>query len=134
MYIGGIEHAYQHLLYSRFIHKFLYDQKLVNFDEPFLKLLTPGILRSTSYKSKSTGLYLSPSSASSVSKDDLVIQMEKMSKSKLNGIKPWLIISQYGVDVLRLSILFAAPIDRVLDWQPQIPLSQVYIIIIIINI
>lgn len=125
IYIGGIEHAYQHLLYSRFIHKFLYDLKLLNFDEPFSKLLTPGILRSTSYRSKSTGMYLSPSSASSISKDDLIIEMEKMSKSKLNGIKPRLIISQYGVDVLRLSILFAAPIDRVLDWEPQIPLSQV---------
>lgn len=91
-YIGGIEHAILHLLYSRFFTKVLRDAGLVDFDEPFSKLLTQGM----------------------VIKDG-----SKMSKSKGNVVSPEEIISKYGADTARLFILFAAPVDRDLEWSDQ---------------
>lgn len=89
-YIGGIEHAILHLLYSRFFTKVLRDAGMVDFAEPFTNLLTQGM----------------------VLKDG-----GKMSKSKGNVISPEEIIGQYGADTARLFILFAAPVDRDLDWS-----------------
>jgi leucyl-tRNA synthetase len=91
-YIGGIEHAVLHLLYSRFFTKVLYDAGLVSFDEPFESLLTQGM----------------------VTKDGA-----KMSKSKGNVVSPEEIIAKYGADTARTFILFAAPPDRDLDWSDQ---------------
>ncbi|MFV9510981.1 leucine--tRNA ligase [Tepidibacillus sp. LV47] len=89
-YIGGIEHAVLHLLYSRFFTKVLYDAGLISFQEPFKSLLTQGM----------------------VIKDGA-----KMSKSKGNVVSPNEIIEKYGADTGRLFILFAAPPDRDLDWS-----------------
>ena len=91
-YIGGIEHAILHLLYSRFFTKVLHDAGLVDFDEPFNNLLTQGM----------------------VIKDG-----SKMSKSKGNVVSPEEIIAKYGADTARLFILFAAPVDRDLEWSDQ---------------
>ncbi|OGC06597.1 leucine--tRNA ligase [candidate division WOR-1 bacterium RIFCSPLOWO2_02_FULL_46_20] len=91
-YIGGIEHAILHLLYSRFFAKFLYDQKLVPTDEPFTNLLTQGM----------------------VIKDGA-----KMSKSKGNVVDPDEIIKKYGADTARLFILFAAPPKKELEWSDK---------------
>ena len=91
-YIGGIEHAILHLLYSRFFTKVLHDAGLVDFDEPFTNLLTQGM----------------------VLKDG-----SKMSKSKGNVVSPEEIIAKYGADTARLFILFAAPVDRDLEWSDQ---------------
>jgi len=91
-YIGGIEHAILHLLYSRFFTKFLYDLKLVPTDEPFTNLLTQGM----------------------VVKDGA-----KMSKSKGNVVDPDEIIKKYGADTARLFILFAAPPEKELDWSDK---------------
>ena len=91
-YIGGIEHAILHLLYSRFFTKVLHDAGLVDFDEPFSNLLTQGM----------------------VLKDG-----SKMSKSKGNVVSPEEIIGKYGADTARLFILFAAPVDRDLEWSDQ---------------
>ncbi len=91
-YIGGIEHAILHLLYSRFFTKVLHDAALVDFDEPFANLLTQGM----------------------VLKDG-----SKMSKSKGNVVSPEEIIGKYGADTARLFILFAAPVDRDLEWSDQ---------------
>ena len=91
-YIGGIEHAILHLLYSRFFTKVLKDAGLVDFDEPFTNLLTQGM----------------------VIKDGA-----KMSKSKGNVVSPEEIIGKYGADTARLFILFAAPVDRDLEWSDQ---------------
>ncbi|MGD9676769.1 MAG: leucine--tRNA ligase [Vulcanibacillus sp.] len=88
-YVGGVEHAVLHLLYSRFFTKVLYDAGLVSFEEPFKSLLTQGM----------------------VIKDGA-----KMSKSKGNVVSPNEIIEKYGADTGRLFILFAAPPDRDLDW------------------
>ena len=91
-YIGGIEHAILHLLYSRFFTKVLKDAGLVNFDEPFTNLLTQGM----------------------VIKDG-----SKMSKSKGNVVSPEEIIKKYGADTARVFILFAAPPERDLEWSDQ---------------
>ena len=91
-YIGGIEHAILHLLYSRFFTKVLRDEKLLDFDEPFQNLLTQGM----------------------VIKDGA-----KMSKSKGNVVSPEEIIQKYGADTARLFILFAAPVERDLEWSDQ---------------
>ena len=91
-YIGGIEHAILHLLYSRFFTKVLKDAGLVNVNEPFKNLLTQGM----------------------VIKDGA-----KMSKSKGNVVSPEEIISKYGADTARLFILFAAPPERDLEWNDQ---------------
>ena len=91
-YIGGIEHAILHLLYSRFFTKVLKDAGMVDFPEPFTNLLTQGM----------------------VLKDG-----SKMSKSKGNVVSPEEIIGKYGADTARLFILFAAPVDRDLDWSDQ---------------
>ncbi|PRX41194.1 leucyl-tRNA synthetase [Planifilum fimeticola] len=89
-YIGGIEHAVLHLLYSRFFTKVLYDAGLVHVDEPFTSLLTQGM----------------------VLRDGA-----KMSKSKGNTVSPLDIIERYGADTARLFILFAAPPERDLEWS-----------------
>ena len=91
-YIGGIEHAILHLLYSRFFTKVLKDAGLINFNEPFKNLLTQGM----------------------VIKDG-----SKMSKSKGNVVSPEEIIAKYGADTARLFILFAAPPERDLEWSEQ---------------
>ncbi|HIX84840.1 MAG TPA: leucine--tRNA ligase [Candidatus Megamonas gallistercoris] len=91
-YIGGIEHAILHLLYSRFFTKVLKDAGLVKFDEPFTNLLTQGM----------------------VIKDG-----SKMSKSKGNVVSPEEIIKKYGADTARIFILFAAPPERDLEWSDQ---------------
>ena len=91
-YIGGIEHAILHLLYSRFFTKVLKDAGLVDFNEPFKNLLTQGM----------------------VIKDG-----SKMSKSKGNVVSPEEIIAKYGADTARLFILFAAPVERDLEWSDQ---------------
>ncbi|MBB1488296.1 leucine--tRNA ligase [Oceanospirillum sediminis] len=89
-YIGGIEHAILHLLYSRFYHKLLRDEGLVNSDEPFQRLLTQGM----------------------VLKDG-----SKMSKSKGNTVDPQELIEKYGADTVRLFIMFAAPPEQSLEWS-----------------
>ena len=91
-YIGGIEHAVLHLLYSRFITKFLFDCGTVSVDEPFKNLLTQGMV---------------------------IKEGAKMSKSKGNVVSPEEIIEKYGADTARLFILFAAPPERDLDWNEQ---------------
>jgi leucyl-tRNA synthetase len=89
-YIGGIEHATMHLLYARFFHKLLRDEGLVNSDEPFIRLLTQGM----------------------VLKDG-----HKMSKSIGNTVDPSALIEQYGADTARLFTMFAAPPEQSLEWS-----------------
>jgi len=91
-YIGGVEHAILHLMYSRFINKFLHDLGLVSFKEPFARLFTQGM----------------------VVKDGA-----KMSKSKGNVVAPEYIIDKYGADTMRLYILFVGPPDKDAEWQDE---------------
>ncbi len=89
-YIGGIEHAILHLLYSRFFHKLLRDAGMVDSDEPFKRLLCQGM----------------------VNKDG-----SKMSKSKGNTVDPQEMIEQYGADTVRLFMMFTAPPEQTLEWN-----------------
>lgn len=124
MYVGGVEHAVLHLLYSRFWHKVLYDCGLVSTLEPFQTLRNQGLLTSRSYRLPS-GVYIAPEEA--VQKGDqyfqmgtnepLSSQMEKMSKSKLNGVTPDEMIEEVGADALRLYEMFMGPFDHEKVWN-----------------
>jgi len=124
-YIGGIEHAVMHLLYSRFFHKVLRDLGLVNTDEPFKRLLTQGMVLGPSYYSQAKGKYYTPNQVElkgekAFSKEDgeeLVVKVEKMSKSKNNGVDPMHIINEYGADTARLFSMFASPPEKELEWN-----------------
>jgi leucyl-tRNA synthetase len=134
-YIGGIEHAILHLLYSRFFHKLMRDNGLVDSDEPFTNLLTQGmVLAETFYREKdSGGQDWFPPNAVTVERDEKgritgaslladgqpVIPggVTKMSKSKNNGVDPQEMIDRYGADTLRLFSMFAAPPDQSMEWS-----------------
>ncbi|MCD6134715.1 MAG: leucine--tRNA ligase [Candidatus Omnitrophica bacterium] len=91
-YIGGVEHAILHLMYSRFINKFLYDLKMVSFSEPFYSLFTQGMIVKDGFK---------------------------MSKSKGNVVAPDYIVDTYGADTMRLYILFMGPPEKDAEWKDE---------------
>lgn len=134
-YIGGIEHAILHLLYSRFFHKLMRDEGLVSSDEPFERLLCQGMVLADTYfreDEKGAKEWISPQDVT-VERDDKgrVTQalhtedgqpvesagMGKMSKSKNNGIDPQMMIDKYGADTVRLFMMFAAPPEQSLEWS-----------------
>ncbi|GAA6171119.1 leucine--tRNA ligase [Colwellia sp. KU-HH00111] len=134
-YIGGIEHAILHLLYSRFFHKLLRDVGLVSCNEPYKKLLCQGmVLADTYYREAENGAqeWIAPSDVNvdrdekgqvtkAVSKIDgnavISAGMSKMSKSKNNGIDPQEVIKKYGADTVRLFIMFTSPPEQTLEWS-----------------
>jgi len=134
-YIGGIEHAILHLLYARFFHKLMRDEGLVQGDEPFTRLLTQGmVLAETYYRDLGEGKkdWFNPAdvtltkddkgrvTAATLNEDGLPVMvggMEKMAKSKNNGVDPQALIDQYGADTSRLFTMFAAPPDQSLEWS-----------------
>jgi leucyl-tRNA synthetase len=122
-YVGGIEHAILHLLYSRFFTKVLRDRGLLNFDEPFSRLLTQGMVQAATYKNSTTGKYFSPSQIDvsdprdPESGEKLEVFYEKMSKSKYNGIDPRDVLAKHGADTARMFILFKAPPEKDLEWE-----------------
>jgi len=122
-YIGGIEHAILHLLYSRFFTKVLRDEGIVGVDEPFTRLLTQGMVCKEVVRCPSHGL-LYPDEV----KDGRCVHCdrpvevggkEKMSKSKKNVVDPEYLIDRYGADTTRLFCLFASPPEKDLDWSDQ---------------
>jgi leucyl-tRNA synthetase len=122
-YVGGIEHAILHLLYSRFFTKVLCDRNLITVNEPFKRLLTQGMVQGLTYKNPTTGKYI-PSDL--VNADDpkdpstgdkLEVFYEKMSKSKYNGVDPKAVLGKYGADTARMFILFKAPPEKDLEWD-----------------
>eukprot|EP00013_Stygamoeba_regulata_P001989 CAMPEP_0177632816 /NCGR_PEP_ID=MMETSP0447-20121125/2506_1 /TAXON_ID=0 /ORGANISM="Stygamoeba regulata, Strain BSH-02190019" /LENGTH=933 /DNA_ID=CAMNT_0019134435 /DNA_START=68 /DNA_END=2870 /DNA_ORIENTATION=- len=116
MYIGGIEHAVLHLLYSRFVSKFLHELGLAP-REPFHHLLTQGMVTAKTVQNRHTGKYLTAIEQEQVDEADLKIIFEKMSKSKHNGVDPLQMIETYGADVVRLFVLFQAPPEMELQWD-----------------
>ena len=120
-YIGGVEHAVLHLLYSRFFTRVLRDLGLTNASEPFTNLLTQGMVTKETYKCPTHGWIL-PEEADNGKcvkcKSPVTIgRIEKMSKSKKNVIDPDKLINRYGADTARLFSLFAAPPERDLEWS-----------------
>jgi leucyl-tRNA synthetase len=122
-YIGGVEHAVLHLLYSRFFVKAIRDLGLLDFDEPFKNLLTQGMVCKEIMKCREHG-YLLPEEV----KDKTCVKCgkpveigptEKMSKSKKNIIDPDRIIERYGADTTRVFSLFAAPPEKDLEWSDE---------------
>ena len=124
-YIGGIEHAVMHLLYARFFHKSLRDLGYVDTNEPFKKLLTQGMVLGPSFYSQNERRYLFPREAefkdgkafSIETGEELVTKVEKMSKSRNNGVDPEEIVKEYGADSSRVFTLFAAPPEKELEWN-----------------
>ncbi|HTO19100.1 MAG TPA: leucine--tRNA ligase [Pseudomonas sp.] len=134
-YIGGIEHAILHLLYARFFHKLMRDEGLVSSDEPFTNLLTQGmVVAETYYRSLPNGGkdWFNPADveierdskakivAAKLKSDGLPVEIggvEKMSKSKNNGVDPQAMIDAYGADTCRLFMMFASPPDMSCEWS-----------------
>lgn len=134
IYIGGVEHAILHLLYARFIYKFLattplipqYSEADAPSAEPFKRLITQGMVHGKTYIDPETGKFLKPDEVdlTDLSKPRVVatgaaaaVAFEKMSKSKHNGVDPTEFTSKYGVDPTRAHMLFQAPVADVLNWD-----------------
>lgn len=134
-YVGGIEHAILHLLYSRFFHKLMRDAGLVNSDEPFKRLLTQGmVVAETYFRTGEHGkkIWINPAdveverdskgkiTAAKLKSDGQPVEiggMEKMSKSKNNGVDPQSMVERFGADTVRLFMMFAAPPELSLEWS-----------------
>jgi leucyl-tRNA synthetase len=134
-YIGGIEHAILHLLYFRFYHKLMRDEGLVHTDEPATNLLCQGmVIAETYYRDESDGsrTWFNPADVE-VQRDDRarivgatlrgdgaavhIGGVEKMAKSKNNGVDPQSMVDKFGADTVRLFSMFAAPPDQSLEWN-----------------
>ena len=133
-YIGGIEHAILHLLYSRFWTKAMRDIGLVNYREPFTNLLTQGMVLNNAFFHKPEGggknyfwekdIEIGRDAkghitGATLTADGTVLEHEltTMSKSKNNGVDPQSLIEQYGADTARFFMMFAAPPEQTLEWS-----------------
>ena len=126
-YIGGVEHAVMHLLYARFFHKVLRDMGLLSSNEPFRRLLTQGMVLGPSYYSNEERKFYFEADVNVDNKtgkayskktgEELAVKVEKMSKSKNNGVDPEVIVKEYGADSARVFSLFAAPPEKELEWN-----------------
>lgn len=124
LYVGGVEHAVLHLLYARFWHKVLHDLGYVSTREPFRSLRNQGMIVCRSYQ-RSNGVYVEPAHVREKdghyfdcqTGEQLHSQVDKMSKSKLNGVTPDEIIEEFGADALRLYEMFMGPLEKEKVWN-----------------
>lgn len=132
LYLGGIEHAILHLLYARFIYKFLMTSHLAPqgspdaVHEPFARLITQGMVHGKTYIDPSNGRFLNPEEVDLQDSNNpkvvatgeaATISYEKMSKSKFNGVDPTEFIAKHGADATRAHMLFQAPVSDVVNWD-----------------
>lgn len=132
LYVGGVEHAILHLLYARFISKFLASTPvwpaghLVK-GEPFKQLITQGMVHGKTFTDPDNGRFLKPDEVDTSSGAPVIkatgltpnVSFEKMSKSKYNGVDPGATIALYGADATRAHMLFQAPVTDVLEWDEK---------------
>jgi len=136
-YVGGIEHAILHLLYARFYNKLMRDVGLIDNDEPFSKLLTQGmVVAETYYRESADGArsWYNPAEvvtrrddkggilSATLESDGQPVQIggvEKMSKSKNNGVDPQSLVDRFGADTVRLYTMFTSPPDQSLEWSDE---------------
>jgi leucyl-tRNA synthetase len=126
LYVGGAEHAVLHLLYSRFWHKVLFDLGLVSTKEPFKKLRHQGTVLAYTYQDE-MGRYHELAEVELRGDDaflkstgeKLKVQVEKMAKSKMNGVNPDDVVGQHGADVLRLYEMFMGDFELPKPWDPR---------------
>lgn len=124
MYVGGVEHAVLHLLYARFWHKVLYDCGYVSTLEPFQTLRNQGLIVARSYQTANR-VYVSPEDVVEkegayfhrTTGEKLTSQIDKMSKSKLNGVTPDDVVEEFGADSLRLYEMFMGPLEKEKVWN-----------------
>lgn len=133
LYVGGIEHAILHLLYARFVYKFLMTSELVQgagtsqaVHEPFARLITQGMVHGKTFIDPSNGRFLRPEEVDLkdpakprvlATGELAVVSYEKMSKSKFNGVDPTEFIAEHGADATRAHMLFQAPVSDVVNWD-----------------
>jgi len=135
-YVGGVEHAILHLLYARFMYKFLASEGLLpqyrdasNLSpEPFRRLISQGMVHGKTFSDPATGRFLHPSDIDGADGANPIIKasgvtpsisFEKMSKSKHNGVDPSVCIAKWGADATRAHMLFSAPVSEVLEWDEE---------------
>jgi leucyl-tRNA synthetase len=126
LYVGGAEHGVLHLLYARFWHKVLFDMGLVHTKEPFQKLRHQGTVLAFAYQD-SLGRYHEPTEVEfrgdkpvlKATGEALTSSVEKMAKSKLNGVNPDDVIRDYGADVMRLYEMFMGEFELAKPWDPR---------------
>jgi len=136
-YVGGIEHAILHLLYARFYHKLMRDAGLIESNEPFTRLLTQGmVIAETFFRKESDGssTWLNPADvkvehnergqavSARLITDGQPVEIggiEKMSKSKNNGVDPQSMVDLFGADTVRLYTMFTSPPDQTLEWSDE---------------
>jgi len=131
-YIGGIEHAILHLLYSRFWTRVLKELGMVGFKEPFTQLFTQGMVLNEAFyrKNEAGGIeYFSPADVEATGGGAAVLRADgrpvqsggvvTMSKSKLNGVDPQALVEEFGADTARLFVMFAAPPEQTLEWSDE---------------
>lgn len=136
IYVGGIEHAILHLLYARFIYKFLMASPLASdgngqagtVHEPFKRLITQGMVHGKTYTEPSNGRFLRPDEVDlsdpetprvAMTGEAANISYEKMSKSKYNGVDPTTFIAEHGADSTRAHMIFQAPTSDQLNWDAE---------------
>jgi leucyl-tRNA synthetase len=137
LYVGGIEHAATHLLYSRFWHKVLYDLGWVHTTEPFVRLVNQGMILGATYRPvdgrrtpEGHKIVLLPAEVDTVERDDgtaeyfakdggypVEVQWDKMSKSRGNVVNPEEVIAEYGADAMRMYEMFMGPLEQSAPWQ-----------------
>lgn len=133
LYVGGVEHAILHLLYARFISKFLattssWPKGNEVQGEPFKRLITQGMVHGKTFTDSETGRFLRPDEVDlavphrpTIKANGVIpsISFQKMSKSKYNGVDPGATIAEYGADATRAHMLFQAPVGDVLEWDEK---------------